>query len=375
MLRNSKLFGQLPPALIAELEAKAQPHEFRAGERIFEEGDPGHGVYVVESGSVELTALLESGARQVFNVIGPGDIFGELAVLDNLPRSARASAQTDARVVFIPRAELVELVRKSPELSLLFMQEVSGRLREFNRHYLREVLQAERMAVVGRFASAIVHDLKNPLGVISLAASIASSPKSDEANRKMARENINKQIERITNLVNDILEYTRGESIQQKFPEIYLHEFIEQIVHEFRDELALRSVQFVLENEPPPMVLPINEKRLMRVFFNLFSNAADEMPSGGKIYLRFESAPAEVTIEIEDSGKGIAPEIIERLFEPFATYGKTKGTGLGLSIAQRIIEEHQGKISARNSCRGGAVFRFTLPGKRSSGASMPGQKL
>ena len=68
-----------------------------------------------------------------------------------------------------------------------------------------------------------------------------------------------------------------------------------------------------------------------------------------------------VATDIQDSGRGIAPEILDRLFEPFATHGKSKGTGLGLSICQRIIEEHGGRISAHNAPSGGAVFRFTLP--------------
>jgi signal transduction histidine kinase len=88
------------------------------------------------------------------------------------------------------------------------------------------------------------------------------------------------------------------------------------------------------------------------------------MPDGGVIKLRFQVTDREVLTELEDSGKGIAPEILERLFEPFATYGKASGTGLGLSIAKRIIQEHGGCISARNSVSGGAVFSFMLPRKR-----------
>jgi two-component system sensor kinase FixL len=68
-----------------------------------------------------------------------------------------------------------------------------------------------------------------------------------------------------------------------------------------------------------------------------------------------------VTTEVADTGGGIAPEIIDTLFEPFATYGKVKGTGLGLSISRRIIEDHGGRMWARNDPKGGAVFAFTLP--------------
>jgi signal transduction histidine kinase len=105
----------------------------------------------------------------------------------------------------------------------------------------------------------------------------------------------------------------------------------------------------------------LNPKRLRRVFFNLFHNATDAMPDGGKILVRFQSSPEEVVTEIEDTGPGIAPEMAGRLFEPFATHGKAHGTGLGLSISKRIVEDHRGWMSARTEPNRGAIFAFGLP--------------
>ncbi len=85
------------------------------------------------------------------------------------------------------------------------------------------------------------------------------------------------------------------------------------------------------------------------------------MPDGGVVTFRFQATPQEVATEIEDSGKGIAPEIASRMFEPFATYGKAQGTGLGLSICRRIVEDHRGRIFARTEPGRGAIFVFTLP--------------
>jgi signal transduction histidine kinase len=301
----------------------------------------------------------------VFDRIRPGMIFGEMTILERAPRSARATASQQTSVIFVPKSALADVVKRSPELALMLAEEVSRRLREFNQQYLRQVLQAERLALVGRFASSVVHDLKNPLAVISLAASVACSPKADEASRKLAEESIRKQIGRVTNLVNDILEYSRGSDSAQDFANVDFGMFVQSMTTEFQEELELNAIQLVIEGELPSAVLvPINEKRLMRVFFNLFSNAADEMPRGGKIYIRCQANPDEVITEIEDSGRGIAPEIIDRLFEAFATFGKDKGTGLGLSITQKILEDHQGRIWARNSERGGAVVAFALPRQR-----------
>jgi signal transduction histidine kinase len=85
------------------------------------------------------------------------------------------------------------------------------------------------------------------------------------------------------------------------------------------------------------------------------------MPDGGRIRLRFLVTDSELRVELSDSGKGIAPEILPQLFQPFATHGKTQGTGLGLSICKRIIEDHGGRIWARSDPGQGATFAFALP--------------
>jgi signal transduction histidine kinase len=97
------------------------------------------------------------------------------------------------------------------------------------------------------------------------------------------------------------------------------------------------------------------------VFHNLIGNSADAMPSGGKIQLHFTQNDREIFTEMQDSGKGIAPQMLDKLFQAFATYGKANGTGLGLSICKKIVHDHRGRIYARNVPTGGALFGFTLP--------------
>ncbi len=107
--------------------------------------------------------------------------------------------------------------------------------------------------------------------------------------------------------------------------------------------------------------MPFDPRRLRRVFYNLVHNATDVMPNGGKIFLRFNADEKEIVTEIEDTGPGIAPEIADKLFQPFATHGKSHGTGLGLSICKKIIEDHKGRIWTRSEPKRGAIFCFSLP--------------
>ena len=119
---------------------------------------------------MEISSLVRAGARCVFSQLGPGEIFGEMAVIEHRPRSATAIALKDTDVYFLPRGEMLSLIERSPALAFSLLQQISHRLREFNQAYLREVIQAESLAVVGGFARSIVHDLKNPLNIISLYA-------------------------------------------------------------------------------------------------------------------------------------------------------------------------------------------------------------
>ena len=133
------------------------------------------------------------------------------------------------------------------------------------------------------------------------------------------------------------------------------------LAEEIRTEIAERGVKLELVNPPPEAEVRIQPQRLSRLFYNLLNNAVDEMPDGGKIFLRFAVEEGALRIEIEDTGRGIAPEIAESLFQPFATHGKAHGTGLGLTICKRIVEDHGGKIWARSEPGRGATFSFTLP--------------
>src|SRR6185295_11588155 len=166
-LESSELFRNLKPVELRALRQVTMEREFMNGQEIFREGDPGDGVYLVKSGQVEISSVVNQG-RRAFSQIGSGGLFGEMAVIGHRPRSATATAVKDTVTYFIPRGELLSLIERSPALAMSILQVISQRLREFNQHHLREVVQAERLAVVGRFARSIVHDLKNPLNIIGL---------------------------------------------------------------------------------------------------------------------------------------------------------------------------------------------------------------
>jgi signal transduction histidine kinase len=351
-------------ALGTELQRLANAEHLRhfaAGQVIFTAGEKGEGFYVVQEGAVEIFADVGHKETRVLARIGPGDFFGEMAILDDVPRSASARAQLDTKTLFLSRGELLVFLEKRPELALTLVHEFSRRVRTLNHKYLDEILQAERLAVVGRFASTIVHDFKHPLAVIGLAAELTGATDVPRAKQIRAERTIARQVENMNSMLQELIEFARpsgqrGKLAPQNFPE-----FLLPLLDEIRAAIVLRGVTLRLPAPPPDVLVKISPKRLARLFYNLVNNAADAMRDGGRITVRFTVVDGCLRISVADTGAGIPVEIAAHLFEPFTTYGKAHGTGLGLSICRRIAEDHGGKIWVESTPGKGATFSFTLP--------------
>jgi len=361
---TSPAFRRFAGALSDELQAlEGEGHVrcFPAGHVVFSSGDAGDGFYVVESGRVQISAVVGRNEPRVLATIGPGDFFGEMAVVDESPRSATATAEIDTKAYFLGRDKLLALLAKRPQFALNILREFSARMRSLNQKYVDEIVQAERLAIVGRFAGTIVHDFKNPLTIIGLAAEMACSDETSAPMRHKAQNKIARQVERMTNMLQELIDFTRPSGQQPVMRTVNFARYMNPLAEEVRQEVADRSVKLVLENAPPEIDVSIEPKRLSRLFYNLLNNAVDELPDGGKILMRFVVEKKALRVDVEDTGKGIAPEIAQSLFKPFATHGKPHGTGLGLTICKKIVEDHGGEIWATSEPGRGARFSFTLP--------------
>ena len=132
-LEASRISCQLSQTEMEALRALARERTYSGRQEIFREGDQGDGVYIVKDGAVEISALIGPGLRGIFSKIMPGDMFGELAVIDDQPRSATATALERTTVYFLPRKEFLEFAHHSPAMSRCLLREVCRRLREFDR--------------------------------------------------------------------------------------------------------------------------------------------------------------------------------------------------------------------------------------------------
>ncbi len=360
-LESTVTLGQFFALEFQDLQKTAELRSYAVGEVIFSQGERGDGFFYVENGEVEISANVGDDDRRVFARVGPGQIFGEMAVLDDGPRSATATAGVDSKAYFIGREELFQILKTNPETMFRLLRYFSQRIRKTNQQYIDEVLQAEKLAVIGRFARTIVHDFKNPLNVIGLATEMIGMCADNADASQNSVDRIERQVKRMSNMLTELLEFCRGDSQTVVFSSHNYASFIRELLEDVIMDAKEKGVEITLKNDPPDVNLQVDPPRLTHLVINLIHNAVDAMPGGGKITISFEESPERVITNIQDSGPGIAPEISTKLFEPFATHGKAHGTGLGLSICKKIAEDHGGRIWVHSFPGEGARFSFSIP--------------
>ena len=360
-LKLIRLFTDLNDGQIERLYAASICKVFEKDQTIFKEGDPGDGIYLIADGTVIVSVRMPNLHFCQLARLHNEDFFGEMAVLDEGPRSASVSAIVKTEVMFIPRQVILDFFHESSVFALRLFKETSNRLREFNQKYVEESLQAERLSLVGKFARSIVHDFKNPLHIIQLSSEFLTQNTINSDMCQMTHDRIARQVDRLSGMINELLEFTSGDRPEVVLSPSNYGQFIHKIIQEVGVDASTRGIQLKLDSGLPDVELNFDPRRLKHVFHNLVANAADAMPEGGVVSLKIRQSGHYLETYIEDTGKGIHPDIAGRLFEPFASHGKKQGTGLGLSICQKIIQDHQGEINALPNEGKGALFRISLP--------------
>jgi signal transduction histidine kinase len=362
-LEESRLCRRLGPAEQRLARQYAVPTRFAAAEVIFDEGAEGDGLYIIEEGRVEIFVNSAPGREHILSRMDPGDYFGEMAIFDGGSRSASARASTAVVAWLIPSAGVIELLERSPLLAASLVRDASLRLRDFNRKFLNEALKAERVQTMERLARSIVHDFRNPLNVIGLAADLAGEPASTPDARRSARLRIRSQVEVINRMLQEMLDFTRTAPDRVVLPQIALAPYLTEVFGEFGADARRRGVDFVVTGSFPDRQVRLDSPRFTRVFTNLLNNAFDAVldVANPRVSISFDADDDWVTVDVTDNGRGIPPGLESHLFEPFFTFGKAHGTGLGLAICERIVREHGGAVSVSRPPAGGACFTVKLP--------------
>jgi PAS domain S-box-containing protein len=234
----------------------------------------------------------------------------------------------------------------------------------------QRLVQADKLSSIGLLAAGVAHEVNTPLAVISTYAQMLAKQVADDSQKSMILDKIAKQTFRASEIVNSLLNFSRTSTTS--FGDVSLNRVVQETLSLLEHQLQKSGIQVKTDLDPDLGPVHGNAGKLQQVFLNLFLNARDAMAGGGTLEVRTWSEDSGAKIEVADTGHGIAPEHLHRIYDPFfTTKGARKGTGLGLSVTYGIIQEHGGSIHVSNRRSGGARFRLDLPLARAGASRKP----
>ncbi|HEX7343674.1 MAG TPA: ATP-binding protein, partial [bacterium] len=287
--------------------------------------------YLITSNRLQILNLLlstyETAMAKNFDLMGAQDELKRL----NKELEERVQKRTETL-----RIEVAE--RKAGQAALLAKNEEL-------KAVTQQLWQAAKLATMGELASSIAHELNNPLATVSLRIESLTAQTSQDDPRRRELEIIGQEVERMGNLVTNLLQFSRRS--QKQISTVDIREEIEKTLELIHYHFRKSNIQVIREFAPEVPGIFADRQQLRQLFLNLFTNASDAMPKGGTLTIRVEAQPEDkkIFIEIADTGTGIPPEILPKVMEPFyTTKPEGKGTGLGLAICRRIAQEHRGAL-------------------------------
>jgi signal transduction histidine kinase len=224
----------------------------------------------------------------------------------------------------------------------------------------QRLVQADKLSSIGLLAAGVAHEVNTPLAVISTYAQMLAKQVADDSQKSLILEKIAKQTFRASEIVNSLLNFSRTSTTS--YGGVSVNKVVQETLSLLEHQFTKAGIQIQTDLDPDVPLVHGNGGKLQQVFLNLFLNARDAMGAGGTLEVRSWAEGLGARVEVSDTGHGIAPENLHRVYDPFfTTKGAKKGTGLGLSVTYGIIQEHGGSIEVSNRRGGGATFRVELP--------------
>ncbi|MCX5789585.1 MAG: ATP-binding protein [Elusimicrobia bacterium] len=336
----------------------AREARFADGGRIFDEGLSARSVYCLGAGRVRLIKRSSLGST-VIGIVEPGDYFGEIGAMHASAHIASAWAEGDVVLFELEAAEFRRvLADEPPEATRRLSSRLLEYLRAIDEKYVGEVVHKEKLQLIGELARSIIHDFKNPLASILLAGGMIKIEHPDEQTRKYCTL-IERQSHRMAGMAQELLDFAKGT------PELKKERVsMRDLFADFRllNEGLLKAARVQLVADADDAEVRIDRNRFLRVLQNLVGNAVDAMAStGGTVRLSGRRAGERPEFVVQDHRPGVPEPVRERIFQPFATYGKPNGMGLGLAIAKGVVEAHGGTIELATETGRGTTIHIRLP--------------
>jgi signal transduction histidine kinase len=386
------LFG-LAEEDLDELAQEAVLRSFPAGVDICQEGEQGDAVYFIVQGRVDVIKRLDDESERYLNSVGPGELFGEMAILQEGVRTATVRSVEPTTVLEIGREPFLTVLGRSPSLGIRILVRVTRRLRDADQQSIAELRQAneeltqafQKLERLDRTKSDFIqlsaHELRTPVASLVGYAQMMQSDSIVQENPGLKElvEGVVASTERLHRVFNRILDVSRlmsGEVQVIRSP-LFIPVIFEGIQLRFERALEERNLTLELVGLRDLPICSGDPDMIYKVFYHLVDNAVKYTPDGGRITVTGRTVEVPglgqcVEVAVEDTGIGIAPEDRDLIFEKFYRTGevalhssgtftfKGGGPGLGLAIAQGAVLAHGGRIWAESP----GYDEETCPGSR-----------
>jgi len=363
----------------------ATSHDYDIGEVVFNEGDPGDALYIVDSGQLAIIKNMDTDTPVTLGYRGEGSLLGEISLLSDAPRAASAIATQPTTLLAIPRDTFWTLMQQDTEFQKVIMQTVISALLAVDQKLVSAAASekdmfsrlgslsteneqlAELMRLRQETIHFVVHDLRNPLNMIQMSLKMLKSTAIDDERRERFQAMASGGVTRMLSLVDVMLDVEKLEEGQSQLnlAEVDVARLVNTIVE--RTTPMAEACQIALAGAWDDGLPLINADRLRldRVLTNLIDNAIKFVPPGGYVTVSARREGDEIRVAVNDTGPGIPADQRERVFERFAqteTGRKASGFGLGLAYCRTAILAHGGHIWVEEGEDGvGTKFVFSLP--------------
>jgi two-component system NtrC family sensor kinase len=229
------------------------------------------------------------------------------------------------------------------------------------------------LSSIGLLAAGVAHEVNTPLAVISSYTQMLAKQLQGDPQKSGLLEKITRQTFRASEIVNNLLNFSRTSGTE--FADVDVNKVILDTLALLEHQFKTAKIEVHSELDRGNFAIQGNPGRLQQVFLNLFLNAKDAMPGGGTLTRGYQQRRL-VSVRVSDTGSGIAPEHIQRIYDPFFTTknapkeGQSRGTGLGLSVTYGIIQEHAGKIRVESDPESGTTFALDFPTEQKGSACL-----
>jgi PAS domain S-box-containing protein len=241
--------------------------------------------------------------------------------------------------------------------ALVVLEDVTARMR------LEEQLQQrEKLSSIGLLAAGVAHEVNTPLTGVSSYTQMLLGMMPETDPKHALLQKVRRQADRASDIVNNLLNFSRTGGATE-FTELSINQVLDDTLQLLEPQLRRNLIEIVRHYDADIPRAYGNAVKLQQIFTNLILNARDAIPEGGRIMLSTSSTDEDtLTVEVSDTGIGIAPENVAKIYDPFyTTKGVGRGTGLGLAVSYGIVQEHSGHIAVESTPGKGTTFRITLP--------------